>query len=118
LTANMEYFHSVPRAPRWFTPSSLKTTVRIQQIVHPNLNLVEISETNMLPNGCNKRSARQQGAKRVSQMEHDEILEDITRRAILEHEEDSLDEEEIEDTADGDESDEDENDEEVSDVRR
>mmetsp|Transcript_30705 Transcript_30705/g.50714 ORF Transcript_30705/g.50714 Transcript_30705/m.50714 type:complete len:81 (-) Transcript_30705:74-316(-) len=80
----MEYFHSVPRAPRWFTPSSLKTTVRIQQIVHPNLNLVEISETNMLPNGCNKRFDEEEiedtaDGDESDEDENDEEVSDVRR---------------------------------------
>jgi hypothetical protein len=62
-----EYLNMVPRSQRWYTPSSLQTKVRLQQVVHPNLTLVAESGNNSLPNGCDKRSARNLGARGVSE---------------------------------------------------
>jgi DNA-directed RNA polymerase specialized sigma subunit len=46
-----------------------------------------ISKENNLPNTCNKPEASMLGAKRVSEKEHEEIMEEIARRAALEHDE-------------------------------
>jgi hypothetical protein len=62
-----KYLNMVPWSQRWYTPSSLQTKVRLQQVVHPNLTLVAESENNSLPNGCDKRSARNLGVRSVSE---------------------------------------------------
>ena len=69
LVVDAEYLNMVPRNQRWYTPSSLQTKVRLQQVVHPNLTLVAESGNNRLPNGCDKRSARNLGAMRVSEQQ-------------------------------------------------
>jgi hypothetical protein len=67
LVVDAKYLNMVPRSQRWYTPSSLQTKVRLQQVVHPNLTLVAEPGNNRLPNGCDKRSARNLGARRVSE---------------------------------------------------
>ena len=54
LVVDAEYFNMVPRAQRWYMPFSLQTTVRMQQIVHPTLELVAEIDGDNLPNGCDK----------------------------------------------------------------
>ena len=46
-----------------------------------------ISIVNNLPNTCNKPEARWLGAKHVSDDQHKEILDEIARRAALDHDE-------------------------------
>jgi hypothetical protein len=87
LVVDAEYLNMVPRSQRWYTPSSLQTKVQLQQVVHPNLTLVAESGNNRLPNGCDKRSARSLGATHVSEQQQEEILDQLTRRAIIQHEE-------------------------------
>jgi hypothetical protein len=67
LVVDAEYLNMVPWSQRWYIPSSLQTTVRLQQVVHPNLTLGSESGNNSLPNGCNKRSARNLGARHVNE---------------------------------------------------
>jgi hypothetical protein len=89
LVVDAEYLNMVPRSQRWYTPSSLQTKVQLQQvIVHPNPTLVAELGNNRLPNGCDKRSARSLGARHVSEQQQEEILDQLTHRAIIEHEED------------------------------
>jgi hypothetical protein len=108
LVVDAEYLNMVHRSQRWYTPSSLQTKVRLQQVVHPNLTLVSESVNNSLPNGCDKRSARNLGARRVSEQQQEEFLDQLTRRAIIEHDEDvqeedleEEDDDDVEDAPDG-----------------
>lgn len=61
------------------------TTVRMKQVVADDLFMEPISNENNLPNTCNKPEARRMGEKRVSEKEHEEIMEEIACRAALEH---------------------------------
>jgi hypothetical protein len=96
LVARAKYFNKVPWANRWYTPSEVETTVRLQQVLAPDLTLQPISEENKLPNTCDRRKAEQLGAKRVSNRDHDLILDEISRSAIMDHEELEYEEEEEE----------------------
>ena len=46
--------------------------------------MIPISDTNKLPNSCNKDSAREKGAMRLDDYSHDFIMEEIVRRGGLE----------------------------------
>ena len=46
--------------------------------------LHEISESNVLPNGCAKASASKKGARKLSEESHDSIMAEIFRRETLE----------------------------------
>jgi hypothetical protein len=96
LVARAKYFNKVPRANRWYTTSEVETTVRLQQVLAPDLTLQPISEENRLPNSCDRRKAAQLGAKRVSNSDHHSILDEISRSAIMDHEELQFEEEEEE----------------------
>jgi hypothetical protein len=47
-------------------------------------------QANLQPNGCDKRSARNWGVRRVSEQQQEEILDQLTHRAIIEHEDNVL----------------------------
>jgi hypothetical protein len=68
---------------------SLQTKVRLQQVVLPNLSQVLIAEESdsRHPNGCDKRSARTFAARRINKQQHEEILDQLTCRAIIEYHE-------------------------------
>jgi hypothetical protein len=58
-----KYYNKVPRATRWYTPSTtLLITVRLQQVLVANLEIHPKSTTSKLPNTCNKVAARSKGA--------------------------------------------------------
>jgi hypothetical protein len=106
-----EYLNMVPCSQPWYTPSSLQTKARLQQVVHPNLTLVAELVNNRLPNGCDKCSARSLGARHVSEQQQEEIIDQLTYRAIIEHEEDvqeyeleAENDDDVEDAPDGDSS--------------
>jgi hypothetical protein len=84
LVADAAYFEKVPRAPRWYTPVAMSTTVRLQQVILADLILHEESEGSRLPNTCNKTEARSEGAQKVSEQDHGRLLDEITRMEILE----------------------------------
>jgi hypothetical protein len=92
LVCQGNYFNPVGRARLWYTPSGVPTTVRMQQVIAPDLALLSISNQNKLPNTCNKREATKIGAKRISNKDHDLFLDEINRRSILEYCENSSDE--------------------------
>ena len=105
LVCEGTYLNQVGRARQWYTPSALFTTVRMQQVIAPCLALLPISTQNKLPNTCNKKEAKKYGAKRISNEDHDMLLDEINRRSILEYCEDSSEEE----TEESDSSDDDSN---------
>ena len=49
------------------------------------------SQTNKLPNTCNKSIAMRKGARRWCEIRHHEILSEIARTEVLEHLEDTDD---------------------------
>jgi hypothetical protein len=111
LVVDATYLNPVPRAPLWYTRSQLNTTVRVKQVLAVNLNMLDISDDNKVPRGCNKREVERLKGKRLHDADHEEILDERMRRVALDHEEitcaqyyESLDEEE------GDDSDEEEGD--------
>lgn len=87
LVASASWLNRVPLARNWYTASEMKATVRMKQIVAADLSLDPISNVNRLPNTCNKAEARRLGAKHVSDEQHEEILDEIARRAALDHDE-------------------------------
>ena len=81
------YFNKVPGASGWYTPSTpgIKVVVRMQHVVAPDLLLEPVSASNTLPNTCAKQKARDLGAVRVSDHDHDVLMEEARRRDLLEH---------------------------------
>jgi hypothetical protein len=59
----------------------------MKQVVEADLFMEPISIVNNLPNTCNKPEAKRLGAKHLSDDQHEEILDEIARRAALDHDE-------------------------------
>jgi hypothetical protein len=94
LVADAVYLNLVPRAPRWYTPVEMCTTVRLQQVIVASLTLHDESEGSRLPNSCNKTEARRKGALKLSEPDHGRLLDEISRMEILdfvEEEDDIMD---------------------------
>lgn len=87
LVCDATYFNRVPRAARWYTPSEMKTVVRLRQVLKTDLILGPVSDKNKLPNTCQKTAARRLGAVKVASTDHDSMLDEIARRAMIDHEE-------------------------------
>ena len=91
LVCDAKYFNKVPRATAWYTPPqvySSTTVVRLQQVVASEISLVGTTEAR-LPNTCDRKTAERLHAKKISDKDHDAILEEIGRREGLEHDEDA-----------------------------
>lgn len=84
------YLNRVPLAKRWYTRAtesdkeSLETTVLLSHVVFPDMSLTGESDTQTLSSNCNRRAAQRLGAVRVSETEHELILDEISRRDVLE----------------------------------
>lgn len=85
------YWMKVPRAPQWYTLSDDKTKVRLCQVLASNVRLVEESgaEGIALPKTCNRSQARTLQARKV--LSHESLLDEITRRDVIEFIEDEDD---------------------------
>jgi hypothetical protein len=86
--ADAVYFNQVPRAQRWYTPTNICTTVRLQQVTLADLMLHDKLVGSRLPNTCNKTEARSKGAQRVSEHDHSRLLDEISRMEVLQFDED------------------------------
>jgi hypothetical protein len=85
------YLNKVPGARLWYTRSSDQTKVRVSQLLATNLSLEAESEANPLPNNCQKEEARRLGARKVTVESHLGLLDEISRREIIQIEEDDDD---------------------------
>jgi hypothetical protein len=88
LVPEAVYFNQLLRAPRWYTPAEIATTVCLQQVILANLVLVDNEQ---LPKNCNKREAKRKGTQKVSEYDHCRLLDEISRMDILEFVEDEDD---------------------------
>ena len=87
LVVDATYLNLVPRAPLWYTPSELNTTVRVKQVLAASLNMLGISDGNKVPRGCNKREVERLEGKRLHDADHEEILDERMRWVALDHDE-------------------------------
>ena len=83
LACKGDHWNKVPRAKDWHTPSLVKTIVRLQFVIEPNLFLEDGSDDCKLPNNCDKRQARQLGAMHISKDAHAALIDEIIRRDTL-----------------------------------
>ena len=68
------------------------TTVQMQQVVAADPMLIPVSPMNQLPHTCQRQHAQELGAVRLSDEDHDKIIEEIHRREILDFDEEEDDE--------------------------
>jgi hypothetical protein len=69
-------------------PKKVKfTKVKMGLVILPAAALLQNSETDKLPNTCNKATAVRLGARRLCFDDHDQILEEINRRDRLNYDE-------------------------------
>ena len=88
LVCQAEYLNPVGRARLWYTESGEEVLVRLQHAVEGDLELVGESNGCRLPRTCNIAEAQGKGAKRISDLSHERILDEINRRDALAFEED------------------------------
>ena len=85
------YLNPVGRAPKWYTPSENSDTILVKHVMLGKVTTMEeISDSNPLPNSCNKRKATSMGAlkiskkKKISKKSDDFMFDEIHRRDGLE----------------------------------
>ena len=83
-----EYLNPVGRARLWYTASHDNVLVQLNHVVDGDLKLEVESGTCKLPRTCNIAEARGLGAKRISDLSHERILDEVNRRDALAFEED------------------------------
>lgn len=82
LLVTARYLDVVPRAPNWWCPVDQTVTVRLQQILATNIQLIGHSATNPLPRSCNTAAAIRLGSKKISTEDCDTIMHQILMRSI------------------------------------
>jgi hypothetical protein len=105
-------FNKVPPATRWYTPSTILTVVRLQQLIVANLEILPESTASKLTNTlCNKAAARSKGVQTINENDHEKIIDEIAHCAILDFykEDDDGDEQEDDDRDNEEEEDDDDN---------
>jgi hypothetical protein len=90
LVCDAKYCNKVPRAKNWYTPpqANSSTAVRLQQVVASAISLVGTTRAR-LPNTCDRKTAEILDAKKVSDEDHEAILEEIGMREGLDHDEEA-----------------------------
>lgn len=99
--AKAKYLDIVPRAPNWWTPIDQTVTVRLQQVLVPNIQLLGHSSSNTFPRTCSRRvqnEALRLGSKKLSSEDRNRIMQQILCCSVLDFEE-------RQEMGDGDESD-------------
>jgi hypothetical protein len=93
LVCGGQYLNKDPRAKHWYTSPSkpLPTTVSLQQVLNLVLYVLSISQQNKLPSNCDKRAPERLGARRITNVSHDGLIEEIYRRECLKFEEEYRD---------------------------
>ena len=115
LVCDAEYYNKVGGASLWYTPmqgEERKVVVRVQQVVAADLTMLPISSINALPANMGKKAkqrATELNAVRLDGDEHEQLLDEINRRTVVEHDEvvnGSSDDESEESEGDGESGDE------------
>ena len=80
------YLNEVPLAKYWYTKDEGAPEIHdVRHVVLGQVKMEKISPTNPLPRACNKKSATQKKAMKISADDHEFILEEFIRREALEN---------------------------------
>ena len=84
------YMNKIDGAPQWYTPCipPVRGFARMQHVLAPNLILSPISEDCPLPSNmeaARKRECAEKGALKISDDNHDSLMEESDRRATVEY---------------------------------
>ena len=73
----------------WHTrdDEDLVDTHLLSHVILTGLQLMEVSDTNKLPNSCNKKRAMEKNAMKLSDADHDFMMDEMLRRVDLEEQE-------------------------------
>ncbi len=101
MVADGVYYNRVKRAPYWYTPLEVTRAVfKMRHVLWTELQLLDISRENMLPNECNKMEATHQKVVKVAAYEHNQIMEEAERHDQLEYEHDDDDDAKSDESSD------------------
>jgi hypothetical protein len=67
--------------------TNLPTTMRLQQVIDPMLEMLDILPPNKLPGNCDKRTCERLGARKILNESHEELIEEIHRRECFDFDE-------------------------------
>jgi hypothetical protein len=93
LVCDALYYNKVGGASLWYSPTQgeeRKVKVRVQQVVAADLPMLPISSTNALPANMSKKAKQQATALNAVHLdgdEHEQVLDEINRRTVVEHDE-------------------------------
>jgi len=92
------YLDEVPGAPKWWTPSGLRVTIPLANIVMADVDMDPIEVGRNMPSSTrvDKKECLKQEALRMEDESHDYIFDEIYRRETLEYETRADEEEEEE----------------------
>jgi hypothetical protein len=93
MVADAIFYNRVGGAPYWYTRSRMKTVIEIKYVVQTGFEMDGISGDNPLPRTCSKKEASRHDARKVSILDHEEIMDEIERRDRLEYDDEYDDEE-------------------------
>ena len=86
IVCDAVFLNPVPNEKYWYTPMKRwvgDVTVRLKQVIIPNVTMIKIDKTNTLPKRCKKNEAIKLGAQRTSNEDIDELLKETHRRDKL-----------------------------------
>ena len=87
LVCDAVYHNKVPNAKYWYTPSTIKTIVRLGQVIMNDITVLPISDDNKLPRRMAKQikqDCKRKNAKRLSNDDVDFINDEVYRRNQIE----------------------------------
>ena len=95
LVFDAKYLYAVPLAKQWFTwtPRDHTTVVWMQQVFAAETPMAPIAPNKKLPNNCDRQGSTRLGTLKVPNESHNQIIEEIYQREVLEYDE------EVEDSA-------------------
>ena len=80
---NAKYLNPIQQSRHWYTQSTIKTIVRVQNVLAENLDLRKPSFSIKLPNTCNLRETIQKGEMKLPDRLHKGLLDEIINRGAL-----------------------------------
>ena len=94
MVADAFFYNRVGGAPYWYTWSRTKAVIEVRYVLQTGFEMDGISQENPLPKTCSWKEAMRQDAKKVSILDHEEIMEEAERRDRLEYEDEDEHEDE------------------------
>jgi hypothetical protein len=87
---NGKWLNNVHQAKFWYTIGDIEVTVRMQNVLNPNLSMRAVSADNPLPRMSNTvaEAIAQNHPIKLNACDHDFMMDEISRRQMLDYNED------------------------------